>query len=106
MFTMTACVDGQDPIQVKVTSRDVARWERAKSNRHLGIFDSAPKMADLEEMAFYALDRLGLYEGDLPTFRASVDLEDIERQGARAGDTGDENEGSDPRGLDPTRPGR
>lgn len=65
---------------VKVGSRDVAKWERArdpdspKTRRHLGLLESAPRMSDIEELTFYALVRQGLFGGDLPKLRECADL--------------------------------
>lgn len=102
MFMVYVEIDGQDGFDLRVGSRDVSRWERArdpfspKTRRHLGLLEETPRMSDIEELAFYALDRQGLFTGDLPKLREIADLSRF-----RADEDLEETDG-----LDPTRSGR
>lgn len=98
MFTVRVEIDEQEPFTVKVGSRDVSRWEQAgrgkAGQRHLGLLEQAPRMSDIYELTFYALDRQGLWIGDLPKLRECADLSRF-----KADEDLEETDG-----LDPTRP--
>lgn len=83
--------DGGEPFEVACTSRDVLMWERRAHANSYARLQSQQDMAPMYEIAHVAARRLGLFEGDLPTFEATCDLE------AREADEAD---------VDPTKPAR
>ncbi len=83
--------DGGESFNVDANSRDVLVWERTTRGSYANLMRNQ-QMADLYRIAHIAARRLGLYEGDLPTFESTCDLENIV----------DEEE--DESASDPTRP--
>lgn len=57
LVTFDVFPDGGEPFELGATSRDVARWERMGKSNTMAKFESNPAMADLELIAFIALDR-------------------------------------------------
>lgn len=94
MFTFTVMPDGLDPYEATATSRDVSRWERGGKGRSLGKLGDNPAMVDMYSLAFLAVARLGLFDGDIREFEATCDLEFKKAEEDEEADT------------DPTRPGR
>ncbi len=74
MFKFTVMPDGLDAYEAEATSRDVRRWEAAGKGRSVGRLGDNPMMVDMYSLAFLAVSRLGLFEGDIREFEASCDL--------------------------------
>lgn len=74
MFTFTVKPDGGEEFTATATSRDVVKWEQGGKGRSVGRLSENPSMSDMYDLAFVACGRLGLYDGDIREFRASVDL--------------------------------
>lgn len=93
--------DGADEFRLVATSRDVSLWERTGKGRSVGQIERDPRMSQLEEVAYTACRRQGLWSGTLEEFRANVDIQPIDQS---TKDDEDEQEGTD--GLDPTQTDR
>ena len=83
MFDFKVRPDNAEPFEVTATSRDVTAWERgvglpgrpASAGRSLGGIEKNPRLVDLEELAYVASIRHGLYEGKLASFQDTCDFE-------------------------------
>jgi hypothetical protein len=66
--------DGGEPWDVKVTARDVLKWERLGGDRSISALDEDIKMRDMYELAHLASQRIGKFTGSLTAFEDSCDL--------------------------------
>lgn len=82
MFTFTVKPDNGDAFEATATSRDVVMWEKTGKGRSLSRLSEDPHMSDLYSLAHIAVRRLGLFQGSLPDFETSVDLELEEAEAA------------------------
>lgn len=78
MFSFKVTPDGGEPYEVKVTSRDIARWEKTTKGASLAQLQDNMKASDLYRVIFHAVVRLGIWGGTLAEFEESHDFEDAE----------------------------
>ena len=80
MFRFTCHPDGGEPFEVIARSRAITSWETAPgqpkgTQRSVSDITKNFKMRDMVELAWFAADKAGLTELDLPTWREQVDVE-------------------------------
>lgn len=85
MFRFTCYPDGGESFEVVARSRALAAWETAPgqprgARRSLGDLTKNFRMADMVDVAWFAANKAGQTELDLPTWRESVEVE-LEKYG-------------------------
>lgn len=75
MFEFTATPDGAEPFHLKARWRDVVRWEKTRKGRSLGELMSNMHAEWLNELAFEAASKQGLFAGSFADWEDGVDLE-------------------------------
>lgn len=78
MFSFKVTPDGGESFDVKVTSRDIAKWEKTTKGASLAGLQSDMKASDLYRVIFHALVRQGRWSGTLAEFEESHDFEDVD----------------------------
>lgn len=74
MFLVTVTPDEGEPYELKVSSRDVARWEKAAPGRSLKRLEESTSMADMYDLSHVSAKRSGHFGGTAAEFLDSVDL--------------------------------
>lgn len=74
MIDIRVVPDGGEPWDVKVTARDVLKWERLGGDRSISALDDDIKMRDMYELAHLASQRTDKFTGSLEAFEDSCDL--------------------------------
>lgn len=75
MFTWRVIPDEGEPYIVKAGTRDVLAWEKEKAGRSAQQLTDNFHVTHAYWLAHRAAKRAGLFDGDRPSFEASVDLE-------------------------------
>jgi hypothetical protein len=74
MFTVVIEQDGKEPAEIKISTRDIRRWEKENKGVSLANLDEN-SYADVYKLAYYAATRTGNFTGTLDEFENLVDLE-------------------------------
>jgi len=82
VFTFKIAPDDGEPFTVTATARDVLTWERTTKGRTFGAMsDSASlRMEDLYKLAWIASCRTGRWQGTLPDFERTVDVDLVDEE--------------------------
>lgn len=92
MFRFTCSPDGGEPFEVVALSRAITAWENAPgqprgAHRSVGDLTKSFKMADMVDLAWFAANKAGKTDLDLPTWREQVDVELEQYDSDEAGPT-------------------
>jgi hypothetical protein len=75
MFRFKVMPDDGEPYEVVATTRDIARWEKTTKGASLAALQKDLKATDLYKVAYWSVQRQGLYDGTMADFEQGVDLD-------------------------------
>ena len=74
MLTVTVVPDNGTAHSLKVTTRDILKWER-ETGKSFKDLENGASLADLYQLAWAAALRTGFYVGTLDQFEATHDID-------------------------------